>query len=377
MPVNLCQHKVKSVEVSERHHVLPPSLGDPEVSGSGKTRLDDMAPHMCRIAYSVSVQVIQRRLSDGRETTLAEKLRNLRIVPAIEEQSPLDTSALDDEYCLYATKKIKTSLVGRKLGTVTARINQPRSFMFLATEAKNGSPVTTTSTVMLRFDPSDPDAQPPRLGRLSTKLKASTFYASKPMCEFPSRAKYIFDASQGVYSETLNLNCRNMESVQWTKHEPEAATDAQPVHHDSAISIPSTTASAETSKPFYTAQFIVPNTLPTNKVFAPTFHSCLVSRTYALQLSLNFSSQGRGPHLFNSIDLGVPVQISAAPSAQHLAGRATYIPEFYEQYDEYRVPQSAALPLVHGVSTMMATHDEPPAYAPFPGMDKGPLSIYS
>lgn len=375
MSVNLCQHKVKSAEVREHHHALPPSLGDSEVSGHGETLLDDMAPQMCRIEYSVSVRVIQRALTHGRKTIPAEKLHKLRITPALEEQPPLDTDDLDG-YCRHEEKKIRRGLLGRTIGTVCAEVKQPQSFILPAIEAENRSAITTTPTVMLRFDPDTPDIQPPRLGRLSAKLNASTFFASKPMSDFPSRAKYVYDASQGLYAETLNLNCRSMESVQWTKHEPEAAGNAQAARHDSVVSIKSTASNTRSGKPFYTAHFIVPTTLPTNKSFVPTFHSCLASRTYALELSINFSSQSRGPNLFNNIDLRVPVQIVAAPSRQHLARRASYTAEIDEQYEDYCALESLALPMVHGIPTLLAAHEGPPAYAPH-GLDKGPLPLYS
>jgi hypothetical protein len=54
----------------------------------------------------------------------------------------------------------------------------------------------------------------------------------------------------------------------------------------------------------------LPIRLPTKKYsFVPTFHSCLISRTYTLALSLSLQTAGLG----GSIDLRVPMQISAAP----------------------------------------------------------------
>lgn len=379
LPVNTCKHKVKSAEVNDHHHALPPSLGDADIAGSGGKLLDDMSPQMCSIGYTVSVRVIQRRLSDGRHATLAEKMRKLRILSATEEQPPLDTDALSDEYCLHAEKKIKQSLLGRKVGKVTAHMDQPRSFQLPAPDTENDGPVTTTSTVRLRFDPNNIDEQPPRLGQLSSKLKASTFYASRPYTEFPTQAQHVFDASQAVYSETLNLNARNMESVQWTKHETDAAKDTQTIRHDSVTSTTSMTQNTPhtkptaMAKPFYTAHFIVPTTLPPTKSFIPTFHSCLISRTYALQFSLSFSTQSRAPNLFNHIDLRVSVQITAAPSIQHIARRASYAAEIDEQYDDYRAPRR----MIHGVPTVLAARDAPPAYVRISELEKGALPSYS
>ncbi|KAI7633257.1 hypothetical protein KC322_g22427, partial [Hortaea werneckii] len=62
-------------------------------------------------------------------------------------------------------------------------------------------------------------------------------------------------------------------------------------------------------KAYYTARLLVPITLPNHKAFVPTFHSCLVSRQYALKLDLSISGTGG---IAPSLDLKLPIQISQA-----------------------------------------------------------------
>jgi hypothetical protein len=62
--------------------------------------------------------------------------------------------------------------------------------------------------------------------------------------------------------------------------------------------------------PFYTATILVPITLPANKTWIPTFHSCIVSRVYAIDLSLSVHTPGTGVPA-TSVVLHLPVQIAA------------------------------------------------------------------
>lgn len=95
----------------------------------------------------------------------------------------------------------------------------------------------------------------------------------------------------------------------------------------SNTSIPEPSAAANADLPFYTASILVPVSLPkapqpsesssqtatytkTPKIFLPTFHSCIISRSYILDLALSWHSPGTSvsmPH----ITLKTPIQITA------------------------------------------------------------------
>ncbi|KAJ9359063.1 hypothetical protein C8Q69DRAFT_477679 [Paecilomyces variotii] len=63
------------------------------------------------------------------------------------------------------------------------------------------------------------------------------------------------------------------------------------------------------SKTFYTASILVPITLPKSKSFVPTFHSCLISRTYALDLCVSYYTPNANL-IAPSSSLRVPIQIT-------------------------------------------------------------------
>ena len=315
-----CVHAHANERTEDAHLSLPPSLGDPMTASLGKTLLDDLAPEMAVISYAVKTRIIHGYGSTGKPIVAAENTKRLRIVPAVGEQPRVPVfGGLKDDYRLRKEKDVKKGFFKGKLGCVTMESLQPKSLRLPALTASNTGPITTMATVNVRFDPSEKGAHPPRLSTLGTKLKASTFFASVPMNNIPSKATdFHYSSNKGIYVETVPLSSRCMASTQWERH----ASDAPP-RRDSACSSLSGPAVPEPSSAygggsFYTAQMLVPVTLPAgNKVFVPTFHSCLISRVYALDLYLGIQSPS--PTMTApSMHLKVPIQISceANPNAQ-------------------------------------------------------------
>ncbi len=307
----VCQHTVENDAIREAHFRLPPTFGDKGLaSGRGS---DDMAPDMASVRYGVFAKISELRTKgdEAWRSTLASKARRLRVVPAVEEQPPLDVHAEDGEYMMRKEKSIRKGLLKGKLGTLTMESAQPAAFK-MKSYSNPESKMTTMATVMLRFDPLEKDSAPPKLGNLASKLKVTTYFASTARSSFPSKQQSMFDLTQGLHAEQLNLSSRCVMNVEWTKQEPSPSLDLQ--RRGSTLSS-SSLETGDIPDPsegykggvYYTARLIVPVTLPTNKAFAPTFHSCLISRVYALKLDLGISSVGLG----STMEVKVPVQISS------------------------------------------------------------------
>jgi hypothetical protein len=309
----ICQHKTHNPAVRDTHLLLPPSLGeaDPE---NRRNELDDMAPDMASVRYGVFVKLTKVKvLEDGSYTTavLASKARRVRVLPTTDELPPLDVSGEDSEYTLRKERTIRKGMLKGKLGTLVMEAAQPQSLRLRAHTDREAR-TTTMATVMLRFDPSEEDSLPPRLGSLASKLKVCTFFASSARREFPSKNAGLYDQSQGMHTEQLNLTSRCVANVEWTKCRPGKANFIE--RRDSACSTTSLNV-GETPEPsasykgqsYYVARVLVPIALPTNKAFVPTFHSCLVSRIYQLKLELGLQGTGIG----SSMDLKVPIQVSS------------------------------------------------------------------
>ena len=339
-----CAHRVASEHIRDTHLSLPPSIGDPDLAGFGSTLLDDLAPEMSKIVYGIKVKIVHTRGTEG-ISVLAEKMKKVRVKPVFQEQPPLNIDH-NDEYRPQQEKTVKKGLFKGRLGTMTAKTIQPPPLVIPGARSPETKVITTISKLVVRFDPAEEDSTPPKLGSLATKMKVYTYYASAPRQNFPTRSTLGFDLSQGVYTESVALSNLCIASAQWKKHDAAANPPTELVRRDSDISDCSTNSDAASafatgmlppskdykSGTFYTAKILVPITLPLNKNFIPTFHSCLISRTYTL--GLTFSAHGG-----SSVHLKVPVQICAegsdtgiqearARSVEETAFRAAMVEEF-------------------------------------------------
>ncbi|KAH8728513.1 hypothetical protein GQ44DRAFT_769483 [Phaeosphaeriaceae sp. PMI808] len=312
-----CSHRISSDHVRDCHLMLPPSLGDPDLAGFGSTLLDDLAPEMSKIMYTIKVRIAHIRGTEG-IAMLGEKTKKVRIKPALIEQPPLNIDG-NKEYRPCEEKTVRKGLFKGKLGTLSAKTIQPKPLVIPGARTSGNQPITTMAKLLLRFDPSDESTSPPKLTSLATKLKVTTYFASSPRQSFPSRLTLGFDVSQGAYAESIPLSTLCIAAAQWEKHPPShnPPPEASIPRRDSGISDCSLATTTTTAHPdilpptktyqngtFYTTQILVPIALPTTKNFIPTFHSCLISRTYTL--GLKFAAQASP-----SLNLKIPVQICA------------------------------------------------------------------
>ena len=381
--MRVCQHTVSSDAVREAHYHLPPTFGDKDLSSRQKIR-DDMAPDMASIRYGVFVKIteVKTRGEDIWRTSVASKARRIRVVPVASEQPPLDVHQEDGEYIMRKEKTVRKGMLKGKLGTLVMEAQQPQSLQMRSYHNPD-SQTTIMAKIMLRFDPIDANLPPPRLGNLSSKLRVTTFFASTARHTFPTKLVSLLDLSQGLHTEHLNLSSRCMTNVEWTERDPVEPQTLE--RRDSATStrsmdtgtIPEASASYKGGS-YYTAHLLVPVTLPANKAFVPTFHSCLISRVYALKLDLSTSNVSIGP----SMELKVPVQISSEGLvSDEIENRRDSIvsndeeidiedvSSFFTNFFEPRSTrvQSEAFIEPGRIGSQAPTEDSPPGYSPFTG----------
>ncbi|KAI4189091.1 MAG: hypothetical protein L6R41_001698 [Letrouitia leprolyta] len=358
----ICNHPTKSEATHQAHLCPPPTLGDPLTAGWGKSLMDDMAPDMSMISYSIRARITSgRRSSDNKHNVIADGIKKVRIVPTVPEEPPLIVhGGMEDDYKLRKEKAIKKGTFKGRLGTLVMESAQPRSLRLPAPRTENPCAVTTSATVNLRFDPASADAQPPRLGTLATKLKVATFFASRPMSDIPSRSSdFHASTTRGLYVETLPLSSRCVATAQWEKHQ-----GTSPPRRDSVLStvsasnpnpnVPQPSSSYKEHLPYYTTHLLVPITLPrkddgtgSSKVFVPTFYSCLASRIYVLDFYLSCQTPGASVTA-PTMHLKLPIQISAegSPDARPIIseGEAQAIARRESALDSILQPRSVAPP---------------------------------
>lgn len=383
-----CVHKIAHPIIRDSHLQLPPSFGDPILSGYGPTLLDDMAPDMAKITYAVKVKLLK---DDGGETsTIAETSKKLRIKPAYEEQPPIDIDGTHEDYCHRQEKTIRKGVLKGKLGRLVIEASQPKSFCLPAVPVGEAiSAVSTMAKVVLRFDPASESCPPPRLGSLSSKLKVCTYFATTPRQALPSRTQMNFDMTQGYISDMVQLSSMCVASVDWKKHEawesPESrrASTLSTMSTMSRMTIGSNTlspgvipdaSSSYKENSFYTASILVPSSLPTTKHLVPTFHSCLVTRQYALHLNLSTHGQPLGP----SVNLKLPIQISSEGSVGAVQRRRMSEEAVQAAMDAEAtfMPRNIAPPSDEYLGTSaVGSTAEPPGYNSFQGFQPPRTSV--
>ncbi len=331
-----CVHGCESNQVHDAHLRLPPSLGDPNLASNGNCLLDDLAPAMSKISYAIRARITRNSNSDGRQIMIGDKSKKVRIVPSVEEQPPLDIYEGDEQYVLCKEKDIKKGIFKGKLGRLTMSASQPKSLLLPPPQSATCA-TTTMATVNLRFDTSERNSQPPKLGSLSSKMKVATYFGSKPMKDFPTKSSALTDYSRGLYVDSVPLSSRCIESAQWEKHISDTST----------------------GKAFYTAKVLVPITLPKNKSFTPTFHSCLIARIY--QLDLVLSVQAAGVMTQPTIQLKIPLQISAARnlSATPIISASEQEAIAAREAEHYLEPRSIAPPSPEYVENRDTREEQP------------------
>ncbi|KAL2845668.1 hypothetical protein BJY01DRAFT_263582 [Aspergillus pseudoustus] len=319
---HVCSHSKKNAHVQNSHTLLPPSLGDPMLAHDGKTLLDDMSPDMARVTYQIRAEVLQKPVV-GPAKSLKVTQRKIRIIPAIEEEPPLTVLDNDLTYRTRKEKDVKRGTMRPRQGRLVAAASQPKPLQ-LRPPTKESESVSTAATVHLRFDPVG-DEQPPRLGTIWNKLRVATYYAAHPWEDYPnsSAVSVVGLTGEGVYYDTVPLSKMCLASAQWTKH-----ANSTMVRRDSLQS----TSSAESitgptacfsGDVYYTASVVVPVTLPKDKAFVPTFHSCLISRVYTLDLCVSYHTPNMNI-LTPTVSLKIPIQVTSSPSST----------DFTEQSDE-------------------------------------------
>ncbi|RMZ76408.1 hypothetical protein DV737_g4855, partial [Chaetothyriales sp. CBS 132003] len=329
----VCSHKVESESIRKHHVQLPPSLGDATTSSDGQAVMDDFAPAMARISYFIRARVIQRLNARSKPVEIAEKTERVRILPQRDEEPPVEVTGAGD-HCLRRVKMVRKGFLKfGKLGSLTAETSQPKSFRLPHPSKPMTEPVTTMTTIRLRFDPMTPDEQPPQLGTLVTKLRVYTFFGAAPYRILPEIHRCDnWSNLHGVYPHTIELSSRSLSSVTWTRSDDASSDGSDISRRPSALSSLSNTTSLMSSSsplqhssadcdsgtPFYTASILVPVSLPmpcalsskTLKTFVPSFHCCIVSRNYTLHFSLSYSSPGSAKVSTPTISLKTPIQIS-------------------------------------------------------------------
>ncbi|KID90804.1 arrestin [Metarhizium guizhouense ARSEF 977] len=304
LTIGACNHYCSSPAVQEQHLRLPPTVGFWE--------RDDQAPDMVQIEYSIKARAYRRASeAGGIPQKIMDGYHILKVLPALPEDAPLDITFRDERYSLSKTKTIRKNLFSVKAGKLTVSASQPSAVM-LSADGRHA--LGSVARISLEFAPTSTESVPPKINSISGKIVSSTFFGAAPSDLLPnlgSRATYTANPSLSYTVSNNIFNNKPVEKVAWQVHnvsgrrdsgysslgnadeeqsEMECSDDASktskkcPIRHNAVVDIP----------------FSIPMT---KKLFLPTFHSCLISRTYTLHLNLSVGATN------TTMSLAIPLQI--------------------------------------------------------------------
>ncbi|KAI9665344.1 MAG: hypothetical protein M1831_001781 [Alyxoria varia] len=319
VPMNACKHDFKNDELKDAHKRLPPTLGDKQ------HQKEDFAPDMSKVNWIVRASVLKKQENVPRPIVIQDSNRRIRVIPATDEAPPLNIEKGDEEYNLRREKGMKRR-IGKfeDTGRLAIETDQPRSLRLPPPQDTDAEAPSTTAAIVVRFDPSDKSSRPPQFSCLETKLDVITYFSSRARTDYPTRKETKLDGLMSYYQSSVQLSHRNIQTQGWNCHEPGTNPDSLEIRRGSSsggmgtVNIPGPTRDHKQNLPFYTALLNVPISLPRDKALVPTFHSCFVSRVYALKYTLAVYATGTGSGRAKKADevsLTVPFQISSATRA--------------------------------------------------------------
>lgn len=339
LTIGACNHGCEAEAVQNQHLRLPPTMGYWEA--------DDQAPDMTHIEYAVRTLATIRGINTGEpKANLIEAKKIIKVLPALSEEPPLHITSNDERYCMSKMKTIRKNLLSAKMGELQASACEPGAIM-LSSNGLGAS--STTARVNLEFAPAAADQEPPKINSINGKIITTTFFGSTPQDRLPNfGSKDNYATTQLLtYTGTHNLFTNRIDKVSWTEHKlPMQRRDSgyetfgtpgspySPFSPGEGLNEsdedggyfaprPSKNKSKKSQGPpvRHRAQIELPVTIPfsNKKIFLPTFHSCIMSRVYVLQLTLSVGSNN------TTISLSIPLQLGVE---QQFAPHDDELPSF-------------------------------------------------
>ncbi|EGO59177.1 hypothetical protein NEUTE1DRAFT_79014 [Neurospora tetrasperma FGSC 2508] len=341
-PVEIAHTFLKLTDqVRDQHVLLPPSMGK-------EWEIDDMAPTMASVEYSIKARVLHQPNLGGERIRIMEARKSIHVLPASPEEPPLNITENDKLYCMYKKKSLRKFL-SSKIGTLTAEAIQPRAAILQS----NGRTMTSTpmAQIRLKYEPTSSQQllPPPSITSISGKVTAHTFFNAGTTPTFPNLGNWTADYStdkRGVYSTSVPLpKISVVHPTTWQQHpcslerrdsgyasdrsssasetetrqlippllsssSPPPTTSSMPSSRSSFSSTKKAKPSSSTSSIYLTSTLSIPLPLPLDRrTFIPTFHSCIASRVYTLTLSVTAAVVG-STSASTTFSLTLPLQVA-------------------------------------------------------------------
>ena len=271
---------------------LPPSYD--------KNSVPSTAPNVVSITYCIEAKLLR----DDMSRPLGETSRVIRIMPIVEEEPPLQIwGTIGKESVATTMAYLEGKAWTGSQGKMEMEVAQPKSLrvpISTGYDTCQKESVETRAQMKLRFEPIEVNGIPPKLTRITAKLRAATRVSSNLMLDCPYRVGDRPDGTDDDLSvETIPLLGGSVTEVKWHRESAVQEQDAR-------------TSDTTGGRKYFTTILPLRLVLPLKKQYLPTFHSALISHFYVVVLILSFRIHGEviSPRK-ETMRLEVPVQVSS------------------------------------------------------------------
>ncbi|RSL80810.1 hypothetical protein CEP51_006293 [Fusarium floridanum] len=293
LPTAACKYTANTI-VHQRHLQLPPTIGSWEYN--------DQAPHAVHIEYAVQAKVITKTKNQQRLKT-TEACRALKILPSSLQTIPLDL-APEEGRCRSSTQctLVREGVLSPYIGNMTAVLRKPNS---LTLSLQDFELPEAFITIDLGFSPTTEPTRLPEIRVKSARIQAVTHYSRSHMNYLAGREKppEATETAAMPYSVYTDIPLKSRDSVVWQLGTVGEKTTRLTAKND----IRPTTLDSGGSSNNYTGTLAFAVSVPKSnkKLFLPSFDSCLVSRTYCIQIVLIVGTSGTTMTLYAPLEVVV------------------------------------------------------------------------
>lgn len=300
-----CRHAVESPRVHTLHTSMPPSFGDHEFAD-----VTDYAPKHASVRYRV-VASVQTTSDTGKCSETASASEPICFVPKERAREP-DDEAWEPARLSQAEMSLN-KLWTKPSGKLTVTSTQATPFVlkdFRKSIWRSG--LSGRVKINVIFWPANGEAKPPGRIIFNALLRTTTVSAVSPLAQVPSDDPWLSPQIDRHTAPSTILCPQGIENIEWARG-PQAATQLE--EDCSFHEAPPAYATPQnvTHKLCYSAQIEVSLDATSAFVLVPTFHSCLITRAYDLDLKLSLPGSAIG--LSPAMQLRLPVRVMSEAAA--------------------------------------------------------------
>jgi hypothetical protein len=298
-----CRHAGDSPGIHVLHTSMPPSLGDQQPSEA-----TDYAPRRVSIKYRIIARASKTEgpVGNSKMDMLAFDSKRIQFIPS--EVVPMPAPRVSNQIDHVGRYLPLRKLWAKQLGDLAVTSVQASTFRVQKVHSSMWhNDLSGQVKLELMFIPAFDGAEPPSQIELSGIFCTETSSAVSPLVQLPSTVPWLGPELDRHTAPSVILSSQASRNISWTRV-PAAGTESGE-KCPSYEAAPSGRHTKRLRSDFhYSAEVVTSLTAAVGCSLVPTFHSCLISRTYSIDLRLSTRILTFGS--FSTIRLKMPVVVA-------------------------------------------------------------------